>query len=65
MLSALCALYSTLLYSLLYTLLSTLYYTGKRDSIHHQLLTTIYETATVLELRQSFYTPPPLGGGGV
>ena len=38
---------------------------GKRDSMHPRLLETIYETANVLELRQSFYTPPPLVGGGV
>ena len=37
---------------------------GKRDSIHHHLLEVNLKTATVLESRQSFYAPPPLGGGG-
>ena len=39
---------------------------GKRDSIHRHLLEGMLETATVLDLRhKGFYTPPPLGGGGV
>ena len=32
--------------------------------MHHHLLRAASETANVLELRQSFYTAPPLGGGG-
>ena len=34
---------------------------GKRDSVHHHLLEVIFETATVLELRQKLPHTTPSG----
>ena len=37
---------------------------GKTDSSHHHLLEVTFETANVLELRQTLPCATPLGGGG-
>ena len=41
------------------------YTAAKRDSIHHNLLEMMFETATALESRQTLLYTNPFGGGGV